>query len=36
VRLKDLLEERKADVTATAAEIEIRGLSADSRRIEPG
>jgi UDP-N-acetylmuramoyl-L-alanyl-D-glutamate--2,6-diaminopimelate ligase len=36
VRLKDLLEERKTDVAATAAEIEIKGLSADSRRVEPG
>jgi UDP-N-acetylmuramoyl-L-alanyl-D-glutamate--2,6-diaminopimelate ligase len=36
VRLGELLEERKADVAATAAEIEIKGLSADSRRIEPG
>ncbi|QEX21228.1 UDP-N-acetylmuramoyl-L-alanyl-D-glutamate--2,6-diaminopimelate ligase [Hypericibacter adhaerens] len=36
VRLKDLLEERKTDVATAAAEIEITGLSADSRRIEPG
>jgi UDP-N-acetylmuramoyl-L-alanyl-D-glutamate--2,6-diaminopimelate ligase len=36
VRLKDLLEERKTDVATAAAEIEIKGLSADSRRVEPG
>ena len=36
MRLKDLLEERKTDVAVTAAEIDIKGLSADSRRVEPG
>ena len=36
MRLKALVGERNKDVTGVAAEIDIRGLSADSRRIEPG
>jgi UDP-N-acetylmuramoyl-L-alanyl-D-glutamate--2,6-diaminopimelate ligase len=36
VRLKALVGERNKDVIGAAAEIDIRGLSADSRRVEPG
>src|SRR5262245_39565002 len=38
VRLKDLIEGADSDVQgqATPSEIDIRGLTADSRRVEPG
>ena len=36
MRLKSLVGERNKDVTGAAGEIDIRGLSADSRRVEPG
>jgi hypothetical protein len=38
VRLRDLIEEAEIDVhgQATPGEIEIRGLTADLRRVEPG
>ena len=38
MRLRDLIEGTDIDVhgQATPGEIEIRGLTADSRRVEPG